>query len=131
MLIKHSKPRLRWNTTVILPTGRNVKSTNFPPQKDSIYKHGTPLTPYTLKQRISLSIKRDQRISKLQKYIFFRYFLRFSGTFIFEAVRSKPIPVNGQSSDWDNKLNNYVTIFGNVSFCREFLLHHSQMKLIS
>ena len=44
-----------------------------------------------------------------------------SGTIIFEAVRSKRIPVKGQSSDWNNKLNNNVTILGNVSFCREFL----------
>ena len=34
---------------------------------------------------------------------------------------SKRIPVKGQNSDWNNKLNNNVTILGNVSFCREFL----------
>ena len=25
---------IRWNTTVMLPIGRNVKSANYPPQKD-------------------------------------------------------------------------------------------------
>ena len=35
--------------------------------------------------------------------------------------RSKRIPVRGQSSDWNNKLDNNVTILGNVPFCWEFL----------
>ena len=56
----------------------------------------------------------------------------FSWTIIFEAVSSKRILVKGQSSDRNNKLNNYVTIFGNESFCTEFIpLSYSQMKLIS
>ena len=29
-----SRPDLRWNTTVMLPIDRNVKSAHYPPQKD-------------------------------------------------------------------------------------------------
>ena len=59
-------------------------------------------------------MKRDKNIIKTtEKWL--------SGTIIFEEIKSKRIPVKGQSSDWNNELNNNVTIFGNVSFGRKLI----------
>ena len=58
----------------------------------------------------------------MKKKFFFDFSnFMLSATIIFEAVKSKRISVKGQSSDWNNKLNNNVTILSNVSFSREFL----------
>ena len=71
-----------------------------------------PPNTYIFEQHISLSIKRDKKYQNHEKKF---------GTIIFEAVRFKRIAFKGLSSDWNNKLNYNVTIFGNVSFCWEFL----------
>ena len=65
----------RWNTTVMLPIDRNVKSAHYPTPKRLIYKHGTPLTPYIFEQHISLSIKRDQKndIKTMKEKSFFDF----------------------------------------------------------
>ena len=52
----------------------------------------------------------------MKEKLFFSFFYRLSGTIIFEAVISKRIPVKGQNWDLNDKLNNDMTIFDNVSF---------------
>ena len=69
-------------------------------------------------------MKRDQNIIKTTKKW-------LSGTIIFEEIKSKRIPVKGQSSDSNNKLNNNVAIFGNVSFGWKLISFTAVLNIVS
>ena len=65
---------LRWNTTVMLPVDRNVKSAHFTSQNTDLLTWNPLNTIHIFKQHISVSIKRDQNNNiKTTKKVFFGF----------------------------------------------------------